>query len=273
MIITKLTKLLLCVLLLGSVAVVPACKKGGGGGGDLQMPEPPAYETAFDELKDIPTQIDANIKWITQPLDDAHALGGEFNSLKDELGISAEDLGAMASVTFQDGTIEVSAELNIATEQRASVEAFLGKVKQVGLDVKSIPSRAKKVTGYLTKVPMKVPGLAGKATKELKAQLEAATAELKVEIEANIKLVPELQTEIVDKSKATLTDVKSIPTDSKTKVQELVLAFSGKGEFKAVAGGDAGDEEMTDDEGLGDEGLEGEGEGEGEEAAAEDAEA
>ena len=269
MFIKKITKFVLSGMLLGAIAVAPACKKGGGGGGDLTPPAAPEYESAFDEMKDIPTQIDVQVKWITQPIDDAHKLGDEFNALKESLQISAEDLGAMATASFKDGTIEVSADLSIADEKKAEVEAFLGKVKASGEAVMGIPKRAQKVTGWLTKMPMKVPGLAKKALDEQKAKLEAAVGDVKVEIQANIELIPNLQTEIVEKSKATIGDVKNIPADSKAQVEELVLAFSGKGEFKAAAGGDE-EEAGGDEDDLGGEDEAGEEAG-GEEAGGEEA--
>ena len=251
MIIKKISQLLLGGALLGALAVTPAgCKGGGGGGGggSLEMPAKPEYANAFDELKDVPAQIDAQIKWITEPIDEAHALGPEFKALQEKAGLSAEQFTGLVTASFSDGKVEISADVSVAEDVKAELTAFLEKVKVAGDNVKSMPKRVGKVNGALTKRIMTTPGLAKKALDHLKGELAAAAGDAKVELEANIKLVPELQTQIVDKSKATIGDLKNMPADLKAKTEELVLAFSGKGDFKAVSAG----AEQGEGEGEGD---------------------
>ncbi len=238
----RFSKLLLSCMLLGSVAIVPTGCGGGGGGGSLTPPAAPEYENPYDELKDMPAQIDAQIKWVTEPVDEAHAVGNEFKNLAAELDLSADQITALGTASFKDGKFEVSADLNIEGEAKAKLEAQLEKISKVAADLKTIPKRATKVTMGLGKYPLKVPGMAKKATAHLKAELEAAAGEAKAEIEGKLSGVVDLQAEIIAKAKGSIDTVKGLPASSAEDIKQLGLAFAGQAEFKASASAEVGAE-------------------------------
>jgi len=222
-------------MLLGSVAIVPAGCGGGGGGGSMTPPAAPEYENPYDELKDMPAQIDAQIKWVTEPIAEAHAAGAEFKALAAELELSADQITAMGTASFKDGKAEVSADLSIDVEAKAKLEASLAQIVEISASLKTIPKRATKVVMKLGKYPLKVPGMAKKATAHLKAELDAASGEMKAEISGQITGIADLQAEIIGKAKASVGDVKALPAASADEIKQLGLAFAGKAEFKANA--------------------------------------
>lgn len=240
----------------------------------MTPPAAPEYENPYDELKDMPAQIDAQVQWITEPIAEAHAAGAEFKALAAELELSAADISAMGTASFKDGKAEVSAELNIDIEAKAKLEASLAKIAEISASLKTIPKRATKVVMRLGKYPLKVPGMAKKATAHLKAELKVATGEMKAEITVNISGIADLQSEIIGKAKGSITDVKALPAASSEQIKELGLAFAGKAEFKAGASAEAeADADVeADADAEADADLEGDADAEGDaEAGAEDA--
>jgi hypothetical protein len=243
------TRIILSSLLLGSfVAADTGCKKSGKADSSaLTPPAAPEYENPFAELNDLPNQITAQVDWVSQPLRDASALGDEFTALQAKYSIDAKTLGGLAKVAFTDGKIEISADVSIAADAKADVEALLGKIKASGEAILTIPKRATKSAGAISKLTLKLPGLGAKATSYLKKELSGAAAEAKVSLEANLTAIPD----IVGKVKASIPEsvnkVKAIPGEAKTTITELTAAFAGEGSFPKLgtppnAGGEAGAE-------------------------------
>ncbi|MBL8972590.1 MAG: hypothetical protein JNK56_18520 [Myxococcales bacterium] len=244
-----LPRILLSSLLIGSfVVAAPGCKKGGSGdSAALTPPAAPEYSDPFAELNDLPNQINAQVDWVSQPLRDASALGDEFTAIQAKYSIDAKTLGGLAKVAFTDGKLEISADVSIAAEAKADVEALLGKIKAAGEAVATIPKRATKAAGAISKLTLKVPALGAKATSYLKKEIANASAEAKASLEANLTAVPELTVKIKAVIPESVTKVKAIPADAKATITELTAAFSGDGAFPKLgtppnAGAEAGAE-------------------------------
>ena len=262
-----LPRIILSSLLMGSfVLAAPGCKKSSGDSGALTPPAAPEYENPFAELKDLPNQIQAQVDWVSQPLRDASALGEEFTAIQAKYSLDVKALGGLAKVAFTDGKVEITADVSIAAEAKGDVEALLGKIKAAGEAVLTIPKRATKAAGAISKLTLKVPALGGKATSWLKKEISAATGEAKASLEANLTAVPELTVSIKATIPESVNKVKAIPAEAKTTITELTAAFAGDGEFPklaAPAGADAGAGAGAE----GEAGAEASAEGEGEAAA------
>jgi hypothetical protein len=224
---TLLSSLLVCSF----VVAAPGCKKGSSDSAALTPPAAPEYENPFAELNDLPNQINAQVDWVSQPLRDASALGDEFTAIQTKYNIDAKTLGSMASVAFTDGKIEISANVEIAAEAKADVEALLGKIKAAGEAVLTIPKRATKASGAISKMTLKVPAMGAKATSYLKKEIANATAEAKASLEANLTAIPELTVKVKAVIPESVNKVKAIPTDAKATIMELKAAFAGDGAF------------------------------------------
>jgi hypothetical protein len=244
-----LPRILLSSLLIGSfVVAAPGCgKKGGADASALTPPAAPEYADPFAELNDLPNQINAQVDWVSQPLRDASALGDEFTAIQAKYSIDAKTLGGMAKVAFTDGKVEISADVSIAAEAKADVEALLGKIKAAGEAILTIPKRATKAAGAISKLTLKVPSLGAKATSYLKKEIANASAEAKASLEVNLTAVPELTVKIKAVIPESVNKVKAIPAEAKATITELTAAFSGEGAFPKLGtppntGGEAGAE-------------------------------
>jgi hypothetical protein len=226
------TRIILSSLLLGSfVVAAPGCKKSGSASTALTPPAAPEYENPFAELNDLPNQINAQVDWVSQPLRDASALGDEFTAIQAKYSIDAKTLGGMAKVAFTDGKVEISADVSIAADAKADVEALLNKIKASGEAVLTIPKRASKAAGSISKLTLRVPGLGAKATSYLKKEISGAAAEAKASLEANLTAIPEITVKVKASIPESVNKVKAIPAEAKTTVSELTAAFSGEGAF------------------------------------------
>lgn len=243
-----LPRILLSSLLISSFVVTASgCKKGSKDSGALTPPAAPEYSDPFAELNDLPNQINAQVDWVSQPLRDASALGEEFTAIQAKYSIDAKTLGGLAKVAFTDGKVEISADVSIAAEAKADVEALLGKIKASGEAILTIPKRATKAAGAISKLTLKVPALGAKATSYLKKEIANASAEAKASLEANLTAVPELTVKIKAVIPESVGKVKAIPGEMKATVTELTAAFAGDGAFPKLgtppnAGGEAGAE-------------------------------
>jgi hypothetical protein len=227
-----LSAFLLCAASTG----VMGCKKSGSASATT-VPADPAYENPYDQLQDLPNQVNAKVEWVKQPLADASALGDEFSALQAKYSLDIKQLGGMASAAFVNGKIEISADASIAGDAKADIEAFLGKVKAAGEGVLAIPKRASAAASSVGKLTLKVPGIAIKATGHLKNELKAAADDAKAEIQGKIEMVPKLTADV----KAMLPDavgkIKAIPGESAGVITELKAAFAGEGSFPKISGG------------------------------------
>lgn len=239
---------LLLVAALGCAALVPGCEKGAKSDSPAAGPEAPQYESATEEVKDLPNRVQAQVEWAMAPITDAAALADEIAALQGKLSLDATAFTSMANAAFKDGTVSISADIEVDAEAKAELEAMLGKIKQVAADLKGIAGRVKTATGNIVKLGAKAPLIAGKAGRELKGELKAAVdAEAKLKIEADITGVKE----IPGKMKTIVTDAKTsvmeIPKQAVEAGTKLAASFTGGGSIGG-GGDDAGAEEETTEE-------------------------
>ncbi len=229
---TLLSSLVLGALIIGA----PACKKGSSDSAALTPPVAPEYENPFEELNDLPKQITAQVDWVSQPLRDAAAIGDEFAALQAKYNIDVKALGGMATAAFKEGKLEISADVSIAADAKADVEALLAKIKASGEAIGTIPKRASKATGAIGKMmSMKVTVLVPKATSYLKKQISEAsadmTAEAKGSLEISLTTIPEMPNKVKAAGTEAIDKVKGIPAEATKTMAEMVAAFSGEGAF------------------------------------------
>jgi hypothetical protein len=236
MVTLRTSKIVLSALLLCSAAGMTGCKKSGSASAST-APAEPTYDNPFDQLQDMPNQVNAKIDWVKQPLADASALGEEFSAIQAKYSLDIKALGGMASAAFVDGKVEISADVSIAADAKADIEAFLGKVKAAGEGVIGIAGRAKTAAGAVSKMALKAPGVALKATGHLKNELKVATDDAKAQIQANIELVPKLTADVKAMVPDAVGKIKAIPGESTGVITELKAAFAGEGSFPKIAGG------------------------------------
>jgi tetratricopeptide (TPR) repeat protein len=221
-------------LLLASYLAASCDLAAGGGTTAPAGPAKPQYEDAFHEIGDMPAQMVAQVTWAAQPIEDAATLGNEVAALKASLAVDSATFEAMCKVAFTDGKIEVGANTELQA-RKAEIEATLGKIKQVGVDLGGLPGRVKTAGKNLSQMVMQSPSLAMKAANDLKGQIAAASGDTKVKLEADLKAVTGLPGQIKTQAVELKNELTTLPQKAKDATTNLLAAFSGK----AVAGGSA----------------------------------
>jgi hypothetical protein len=183
----------------------------------------------LEELKSIPTQIQAEVDGVLKPITDVDVVVEQFGSMPSRLGIDAAGLRGMAKASFDGG--EVAVNLEISAEAKAEVEALLATVKGIGTGLKEVPQRATVATKNIVALGAKAAALAAKVTPKIQAKLSSpfTKAEEKVKLQADLAAVAQIKGDIqgtVSDAKAT---VMGVPAKGTEALAKLTAAFAGGG--------------------------------------------
>jgi hypothetical protein len=181
----------------------------------------------LEELKAIPTQVQAEVDVVLQPITDVDVVIDQVTSMPQTLGLDAASLRGLAKASLENG--QVSVDLDIAAEAKAEVEAVLVKITGIVTGLKETPERVKTATGNIVALGTKATGLVTKLTAQYQAKLSnpLLKADAKAKIQADLATVVQLDADI----KGTITDAKatvmSLPDKGKDALVKLTAAFAG----------------------------------------------
>jgi hypothetical protein len=181
----------------------------------------------IEELKAIPTQVQAEVDLVLQPITDVDVVIDQVTSMPQTLGVDAASLKGLAKASLENG--EVSVNLDIAADAKAEVEAVLVKIQGIVTGLKATPERVKTATGNIVALGTKATGLVSKLTAKYQAKLSNpllkadAKAKIQADLDTVIKLDADIKTTISD-AKASVT---SLPNKGKEALVKLTAAFSG----------------------------------------------
>jgi len=219
---------LLLLLSLALAAPLSACsKKDKGTTNPDEAAEAEGEVDPLEELKAIPTQVQAEVDLVLQPITDVDVVIDQVTSMPQTLGVDAASLRGLAKASLENG--EVSVDLDIAADAKAEVEAVLVKIKGIVTGLKETPERVKTATGNIVALGTKATGLVGKLTAKYQAKLSnpLLKADAKAKIQADLDTVIKLDADI----KATISDAKStvtsLPNKGKEALVKLTAAFAG----------------------------------------------
>jgi hypothetical protein len=187
----------------------------------------------LEELKAIPTQVQAEVDVVLQPITDVDVVIDQVTSMPQTLGLDAASLRGLAKASLENG--QVSVDLDIAAEAKAEVEAVLVKITGIVTGLEETPERVKTATGNIVALGTKATGLVTKLTAQYQAKLSnpLLKADAKVKLQADLATVVQLDADI----KGTITDAKatvmSLPDKGKDALVKLTAAFAGGGSADA----------------------------------------
>lgn len=228
---------LLLLLSVSLAAPLTGCSKKDK---DTANPDDATAEGDVDplaELQAIPTQVQAEIDLVLQPINDVDVVIDQVTSMPQTLGLDAAGLTAMVKSTFDasmelengEAKAEIAVDLDVTAEAKAEIEAVLLKVQGIVLGLKATPERVKTATGNIVALGTKATGLVTKLTAQYQAKLSnpLLKADAKAQIQADLDLVLKLDADI----KATVNDAKttvtSLPDKGKEALVKLTAAFAG----------------------------------------------
>lgn len=182
----------------------------------------------LEELKSIPDQIQAEVDNVLQPIRDVDVVVDQVTSLPQKYNIDASTLQGMVKASMDGGKVEISADLGLADDAKAEVQALLDTVQGIATGLKETPQRVTTATKNIVALGAKATALVAKLQAQYTAKLKnpLAKAEAKAEIQGNLDAVLKLDTDI----KAIVADAKSTVTGLPSKGQEalskLTAAFA-----------------------------------------------
>jgi hypothetical protein len=183
----------------------------------------------LEELKSIPTQIQAEVDGVLKPITDVDVVVEAFTSMPSRLGIDANGLRGMAKASFDGG--QVSIDASMSAEAKAEVEALLATVKGIGSGLKETPERAAVATKNIVALGAKAVALAAKVTPKLQAKLSSpfTKADEKVKVQADLAAVATIKADIQGTVSEAKSTVMGIPAKGTEALAKLTAAFAGGG--------------------------------------------
>lgn len=212
------------------------CVTGCGGGAGGEEPETPASKasasvSAIDELKAIPSDLDAEVASLTKPIDDVQSIIDDVTSLPKKYGINGADAIRMAKATMETGSIEVKVKTkgNLTAEAKAEIESILVRLRDVVAGLKAIPEKTATLGAKVVIATTKVPVLATKVTgsASLTAANPFSSAESKAKAKADIESVKQIQADVSKSVSEVQTKVTGVPALATTALAKLTKAFAG----------------------------------------------
>jgi hypothetical protein len=205
----KINKIIQSVAVMTALCLpLVACKDDGEG---TESPEDGAEEgDPLEELQAIPADIQGEVDMVMQPLTDLESLMADLETAPERLSISAADLKGMVGASFKDGTVEVSADLDVSEEARAEIKAMLEKAKAIGEGLKNIAENTKMATVNVVGHGARAMPLATKLTGKLSAKAKFAKGEEKAKLESDLATVQQIQgdvTGLVDGAKNQILEI------------------------------------------------------------------
>jgi hypothetical protein len=191
------------------------------------------------ELQSIPTQIQAEVDLVLQPITDVDVVIDKIANMPSELGVDAAALRGLASASFKDGKAEV--DLDVEADAKAEIEAVLLTIQGIGVGLKETPARAKTAAGNIVSLGAKATGLVTKLTAQYQAKLANpfTKAEEKAKIQGELDLVVAADAEIkatVGEAKATVMGLPKIGAEALAKITKAFVGGAGDGDVEASAG-------------------------------------
>jgi hypothetical protein len=164
------------------------------------------------ELKAIPTRLQAEVDGVMQPLTDAEKLMGELETIPERYSLTAADFKSMVKASFdsETGTIELSADLQIAEDAKTELLATIAQLRGIKVGLETTPDRVELALENVIKIGADAVTLSTKLLASLEAKAKVAMGEKKAEIAAQIQEVTALKDQIttqIDDAKAQITEL------------------------------------------------------------------
>ncbi|MFV8756339.1 hypothetical protein ACNOYE_37810 [Nannocystaceae bacterium ST9] len=170
------------------------------------------------ELKAIPTRLQAEVDGVMQPLTDAEKLMGELETIPERYSLSAADFKSMVKASFdsETGTVELSADLQIAEDAKTELLATIAQLRGIKVGLETTPDRVELALENVIKIGADAVTLSTKLLASLEAKAKVAMGEKKAEIAAQIQEVTALKDQIttqIDDAKAQITELPARATE------------------------------------------------------------
>lgn len=218
---------LLVALFAVAVAPMGCNKKDKGTNNPDDAADAETEGDPLEELQAIPTEIQAEVDMVLQPITDVDVVIEQFTSIPTRYNVDAASLQGLAKASLDGG--EVSVELDVEADAKAEIEQMLTTVQGIGTGLEQTPERAAKATKNIVALGAKAAALATKLQTKYQAKLSNpfTKAEEKAKIQAELDTVIQLNADIKGTVADAKTTVTSIPSKGTEAMAKLTAAFAG----------------------------------------------
>jgi predicted small secreted protein len=224
---SRTTLIIVSVLL---TALLAACGGSKGGGGDANASGEAKVElTGIQKLEKVSADLQAGIEQLMQPINDVHWVVDQLTSMPARLNIDAKSLMGMAKATMDSGQIAISADLNLAAEAQAEVQALLDRIRAIVAGLQATPERVKLLGAQAAAAMGQVPVLAMGITTAAQAKLAnpLASAESKAQAQADLQAVVGVQASVEAQIQDVQNKIMGIPALATEALAKLAASFAG----------------------------------------------
>jgi chromosome segregation ATPase len=174
-------------------------------------------KSAKDELEQLGAGIEADIKDVMAPLDEADALLADIKAAKAELGASFD---ASFTTTANGGS---SGNSQVDASAQSRVKGLAERAARVAQQLEALPDKCTKLVSNLAERAIQIPQLAVSATAEAQLTLNNpfASAEEKAGAQAAATLVATLPNQLLSKVAAAKEQIASLPTRAAAALTEI----------------------------------------------------
>src|SRR5512140_1829190 len=183
--------------------------------------------TPMDELKGIQSDLDADVKSLTKPIEDTQAVIDKLTSMPKRLGLSAGAVMGMAKGTMDNGKVEVKVDGNVTAEAKAELEATLKELNDIVVALKATPDKVAAMTKKLATVTAKVPLLATKISTSATATMSNpfGSADGKAKAKADLDNLEKVKADVnasVSEAQKKITGIPALATGALGKLTAAI---------------------------------------------------
>ncbi|MCA9538157.1 MAG: hypothetical protein KC620_04685 [Myxococcales bacterium] len=207
-------------------AGLAAC--GGGGKSKKSGSASSDSRSAFQQLKDTPAEVDAEVDKVLKPIDGVDSMLEQLKGAPTRLKINADDFSAVLNNALAGEAINIPE--TVQGKSRTELEVLIANVTGFRNDLLATPDRAQGLIGELAKRSVAVPKLATQASASAgaKAANPFSSAKEKAEAKQQQGEVKTIQKDAQDRIAAAQDKVKGVPGRAGTAIAKFI---AGAGEM------------------------------------------
>jgi hypothetical protein len=212
------------VLLFIALAACGGSKAEGDTAGEAKV-----ELSGIQKLEKLSADLQAGVDQLMQPITDTQWVVDQVTSLPARLNLDAKSLLGMAKATMDSGSISISADLNLAAEAQAEVQALLERIQAIVAGLQATPERVKILTAQAGAAIAQVPVLAMGITTSAQAKLAnpLASAESKAQAQADLSAVVNVQAGVEAQIQDVQNKIMGIPALATEALAKLAASFAG----------------------------------------------
>jgi flagellar motor switch/type III secretory pathway protein FliN len=189
----------------------------------------------IEQLQAIPTELQAEIDALNQPITDIQSLIDQLTSIPERHGMDVADMVAIAKASLKTGTVQFDERTNLSQEAQTEIKDALKKLRNAVAGLKATPSKVTALIGKLPELSAQSLALAAKVTAT--ATVTAANpfagdsekAKAKADIE-NVKQVQQDVLKVISEAQAKVVGLPGLATGALVKLRASLMGGTHDGQ-------------------------------------------